>query len=137
MPILVDTSILLAAADAESESHLAARQLLEETPDALVLPVTVLPEIDYLVTVRLGVRAEVAVLRGLATSAFQLEPLLDADFTRAIELVEQYADSEIGLVDASIVAIAERLRIRRIATLDHRHFAIFRPRHCPAFELLP
>jgi hypothetical protein len=33
--------------------------------------------------------------------------------------------------------MAERLNVRRILTLDRRHFELIRPRHCPAFELLP
>src|SRR5438477_532166 len=44
---------------------------------------------------------------------------------------------EIRLVDASIVAIAERLRVTRLLTADRRHFSLIRPRHCPALELVP
>ena len=40
-------------------------------------------------------------------------------------------------VDASLVAIAERMEITTIATLDKRHFTVVRPAHCSAFELIP
>jgi predicted nucleic acid-binding protein len=51
--------------------------------------------------------------------------------------MRQYADSDIGFVDASIVAVAERLNVRKIVTLDRRHFGLIRPRHCEAFAILP
>jgi predicted nucleic acid-binding protein len=35
------------------------------------------------------------------------------------------------------VALAERLGVHSIATLDRRHFTIVRPKHVPGFELLP
>ena len=75
-------------------------------------------------------------LRGVATT-FELVDFTADDLDRAIELIEQYADAEIGLVDASVVAIAERLRIARILTLDRRRFSFVKPRHCTALELVP
>lgn len=42
-----------------------------------------------------------------------------------------------GGTDASIVAIAERLGVTQIATLDRRHFGVVRPNHVDAFTLLP
>jgi hypothetical protein len=53
------------------------------------------------------------------------------------ELVESYLDLPLGIVDAAVVAIAERLALKEIATLDHRHFSVVRPRHVRAFSLLP
>jgi predicted nucleic acid-binding protein len=53
------------------------------------------------------------------------------------ELVGQYADLGLGGVDASLVAVAERLDVREIATLDRRDFTVVRPAHCDGFELLP
>jgi hypothetical protein len=52
-------------------------------------------------------------------------------------LVRKYADFPLGAADASVIAVAERLKATRIATLDHRHFRTVRPAHCPAFDLLP
>lgn len=101
------------------------------------MPITVLPELDYLLMSRLGTQAELDILRSIRDGDFPIEPVTADDLGRSLELIEQYADSNIGLVDASIVAIAERLRITRILTLDVRHFRMFRPRHCEAFELAP
>lgn len=38
---------------------------------------------------------------------------------------------------ASVVAVAERLGLTEIATIDRRHFSVVRPRHIDAFTLLP
>jgi len=43
----------------------------------------------------------------------------------------------LGTTDASVIALAERLEITEIATLDRRHFTAVRPRHVEAFTLLP
>ena len=59
------------------------------------------------------------------------------DYARAIELVEKYADLPLDLVDASVIAIAERLEQDTIATLDRRHFSVVRPSHIEAFTLVP
>jgi hypothetical protein len=53
------------------------------------------------------------------------------------ELVNRYSDLNLGLVDASVVTVAERLGIVSLATLNHRDFVVVRPRHCDAFELIP
>jgi predicted nucleic acid-binding protein len=60
---------------------------------------------------------------------------LTGDLTRAAELLDRYRD--IGFVDASIVAMAERHEARRVATTDRRHFATIRPRHIASFDLVP
>jgi predicted nucleic acid-binding protein len=59
------------------------------------------------------------------------------DYARVRQLVAQYADLGLSFVDASVVAVAERLRETTIATLDHRHFSVVKPVHCESFELVP
>lgn len=59
------------------------------------------------------------------------------DWDRIAELVDTYADLHLGGVDASLVAVAERLVATDVATLDRRHFSVVRPRHVQAFNLLP
>jgi predicted nucleic acid-binding protein len=60
-----------------------------------------------------------------------------ADWTRVAELVEKYADLRLGLVDASVVAVAERFGVVTVATLNHRDFRVVRPKHAAALELVP
>jgi predicted nucleic acid-binding protein len=60
-----------------------------------------------------------------------------SDYSRVRELIVQYSDLSLSFVDASIVAVAERLEETTIATLGRRHFSVVRPLHCEAFTLLP
>ncbi|MGH9317044.1 MAG: PIN domain-containing protein [Thermoanaerobaculia bacterium] len=71
----------------------------------------------------------------LAAGELALENLSPADLTRSAQILEQH--DFLGFVDASIVAIAERLRLRSLVTTDRRDFRRVRPRHVAAFELLP
>ncbi len=48
---------------------------------------------------------------------------------------ETYLDLPLGIVDAAVAAIAERLGLTEIATLDYRHFTVISPRHVQAFTL--
>ena len=137
MSILVDTSGIIAISNAAEAQHQDVMNCVMSTTETLVVPVTVLPEADYLVTKYLGVQAAIAVLMSVAAREFHLESVTEADLPRIVELMRQYADSNIGFVDASIVAVAERLNIRKVLTLDRRHFGVIRPRHCPALDILP
>jgi predicted nucleic acid-binding protein len=66
-----------------------------------------------------------------------LAELTETDIARMTDLAERYADLRLGGTDASLIAIAERLGIRRIATFDRRHFTVVRPSHVEAFTLVP
>jgi predicted nucleic acid-binding protein len=103
----------------------------------LIVPVTVLPEVDYLVTQRAGTRVAIDLLARIIDSDVQVQQLESIDFPRIVQLMRQYADANIGFVDASIVAVAERFGVRNVLTLDRRHFGSIRPSHCPALTLLP
>jgi uncharacterized protein len=54
-----------------------------------------------------------------------------------VELVEKYTDFPLGAVDASVIAIAERLGADAIATIDRRHFTVVRPKYPISSALLP
>ena len=86
---------------------------------------------------RLGSETEALFLDSLANGEFELEAVDASDLARMAELVRRYADFPLGAADASVIAVSERLKTTRIATLDHRHFRAVRPVHCDAFELLP
>jgi hypothetical protein len=76
-------------------------------------------------------------LASMAPNAVQVESLSMEDLVRVNQILEQYADNQLDFTDAAIIAIAERLKINRIYTLDRRDFSIIRPTHCDYFELLP
>ena len=135
--ILVDTNILVAVANSRDNQHEMARDLLEGIPDRLLVPPTVIAEVCYLPSERAGAAAEVGFLRSFEAGDLELAELTLPDVRRMAELSEQYARLGLGGTDASIVAIAERLAIAQIATMDRRHFGVVRPRHVDAFALLP
>lgn len=135
MTLLFDTGPLYALADADDAWHERVRDWLEERREPMVVPVTVLPEVAYLLRTRLGGEVERRFVESLAAAELSVEPLRLEDLTRSAELLETYPD--IGFVDSTVVAMAERLHLNAVVTTDHRHFATIRPRHRPAFELLP
>jgi len=135
--ILVDTNILVAVANSRDTHHATALSLLEDLPDRLLVPPTVIAEVCYLLGERAGAAAEVGFLRSFEAGELELGELTLPDVRRMADLSQQYASLRLGGTDASMVAIAERLNIARIATLDRRHFGVVRPRHVDAFTLLP
>jgi predicted nucleic acid-binding protein len=135
MAILVDTGILYALADADDRWHEPASAWLEDVSELLIVSVTALPEVAYLLHTRLGAPAELAFVQSLAAGELELEDLRRQDLARCSEVMRRYP--EIGFVDASIAAIAERLKIEAIATTDRRHFQSIKPKHTKTFTLLP
>lgn len=103
----------------------------------MLVPPTVLAEASYLIKKYLGADAEVKFLRSFVTGDFQLVDITDEDMVRITDLCETYRDLPLGVTDASVVAIAERLHVRDITTLDRKHFSVVRPSHCKSFNLLP
>lgn len=137
MALVLDTGPVYALLDRRDSAHLACRRLIENTDEALVIPAPVLVEVDYWVNARLHPGIFVALLDDVVARAFRVEDLVDSDVRRVRDLCEQYADSDIGFVDAAVLAVVERLNEPKLATLDRRHFGLLRPRHVDALKLLP
>lgn len=134
--MIIDTSVLFAAIDSRDPAHAAAGAVIA-TPEPRLVPEPVVVEADWLIADRFGPEIELRFLRGLDEGKLVVEQVLAEDRLRAAGLIDQYRDLDLGYVDATIIAIAERLGESRIATLDRRHFSVVRPRHVTAFELLP
>jgi uncharacterized protein len=135
--LLCDTGVLLAAGNVKDHAHPACLRLLRQADGPLLVPSPVLGEIGYLLQSRVGPQAEVTFLKSFGDDGFHIAELEEHDIQRTAELVETYIDLPLGIVDAAVIAIAERLQLTEIATLDHRHFTVVRPRHTSAFVLLP
>lgn len=127
--IVVDTGPIMALLNDRDDHHERCRDFLAHHPGPLLLPTTVFTEVCML--------AEPAFLADVRAGLFTLLETTSADLDRIAEFVETYADLPLGTVDASVIALAERLNLPAVAALDHRHFSIVRPRHVPALELLP
>lgn len=137
MTLLVDAGPLVAVADRGDRNHARCVRLLEAATRPLVVPALVVTEVAYLLSRHLGSRAELEFGRSIARGELVVEPPAESDWERITELAEEYKDLSLGLVEASVVALAERLDAHTVATLDHRHFGVVRPRHVDAFELVP
>jgi len=119
--LLCDTGVLLAAGNVKDHAHQACLRLLRHAEGPLLVPSPVLGEIGYLLQSRVGPRAEVPFLRSFGGDGFKGAGLQGAGIGRMAELVETYLDLPLGIVDAAVAAVAERLGLTEIATLDHRH----------------
>jgi predicted nucleic acid-binding protein len=135
--MLVDSSFLYALSDRSDKNHLAAVQFLASLGANWIVPSTVLPELCYLLQSRISYRAMRDFAGLLAADQVPLVDIKPEAWLRVSELLARYADSRLDFVDATIIAMAELLDLTQIATFDRRHFRVIRPRHCPAFELLP
>ena len=135
--ILIDTSGLLAAIDRAQPGHEAAVAAIAADTGPFPLSPFVLAELDYLLGRRVGTNAQRALLADVSAGAYRLEPFSHADVGRATEIIDRYADLAIGLADASIVVLAERLGAHDLLTLDERHFRAVLGPHDKPFRLLP
>ena len=137
MAIIADTGPLYALADADDSWHASVKAFAGKNREPIIVPGPVVIEVCYLIFEHLGSTAERAFLQSLAAREMLLEQPVMKDLERTIEILKQYQDSEFGMVDATVMAMAERMGIQTVMTLDHRHFAVYRPRHVEAFNLVP
>lgn len=132
MSILADTSGLLVLLDADHELRPAARMLAQR--EDIIVPTSVLYEVGFMATTRLGADTAQTFLEDVVSGAYTSLAVDIVDMARALELTRHYHDARIGFVDATVVALAEHLRI---LTLHRRHFSLFKPKGLTHLELLP
>ncbi len=133
--VIADTGAIIALLDEDDKHHAAVVEVAQSFD--LLIPVTVIPEVDYLVTKYLGEAVVRSFLEAMTEGAFIYLPIEIEEIRRTTEIMARYSDIPIGFVDASLVALAESLNIPRILTLDRRHFNIIRPESIDYLELLP
>ena len=117
---IVDTGIVYALADKGDAWHPRAVESVGGFNGRLIVPLSVIPEACYLLNTYLGPSAEIAFLDALLRREMSVEPVTTPDVARAAAILKRYADANIGFVDASVVAVAERLGITTILTTDRR-----------------
>ncbi len=137
MALVLDTSVLLAALDAADPDHGPCAELISGASEDLIVPALVLGELDYWCHERLTPDAWLTFLEDVLSGAYSVDNPTHGDLARCHALQRTYADLKVGVVDASVLAVVERLGEPKLATLDHRHFGVMRPRHVEALELLP
>jgi uncharacterized protein len=135
LTVVLDTSVVVAFMNRRDEDHEKVVTWMEMTREDLVTTPLIVAEIDHLVSRGGGVGAAHAFYEDLTAGAYSVEWWPEA----VIEIVEVASNNpDIGLVEASLFALAARLGTMRIATLDERHFRAVRPLTGEAaFTLLP
>jgi len=124
-------------ANEQDRHHARCVEWFETAPGPLLLPAPILTEVCYLLERERGAAVEAAFLRSVRDEIFTLVALTREDLDRMAELVEIYSSLPLGAADASVIAVAERLKLPEVATLDRRHFTVVRPKHVDALTLLP
>jgi predicted nucleic acid-binding protein len=137
LALILDTGPLFAAMDRSDADHERCAALVESANEPIVIPAPVIVEIDWLSGQRLLPDAFLSLLEDIRDKRLAVEDLRIDDYERVRELVDRYRELRLGFVDAAVLSIVERLREAKLATLDHPHFAVVRPRHVPTLRLLP
>lgn len=137
MALVADSGAIYALYDSRDEHHFAVTEVIDQELETIIVPMATLAEIDYLLRERLGNRAVLRFLEGIKAGWYSLEPLTSLDLSRCQSLLQTYGDLNLGLADGAVVATAERLKTRRILTVDERHFRAVRAADGKPFTLLP
>lgn len=137
MTVIADTGALYALVDRSDAWHARVVAWWTRNREPVVVPVSVIPEVTYLLQTRIGAAAEIGFVQAIVDGEFTIESVEADDFDRAVNIMQQYADLPLGFVDATVVAVAERLEAREILSTDRRHFGVVRPQHARGFVLSP
>ena len=140
-PIIADTGGLLRALARTTDNNPSFPDFETALTSAslVIVPALVLAEVDYFL------RDQRAAMRKLIAEIFdpgtryEYELPLPSDLVRALELDAKFKDLNLGLVDGTIAALAERREVYRVLTTDRRDFSALRvgPRLLRALEILP
>lgn len=136
MATVADTSFVVAVALVTEEAHQTCVAVYKRQ-GIIYLPQTTLAEVMYLITREAGNAVAAQFILTLSNTKYRIEALTSEDIQRSGEIVQQYADSRVDFVDATVIAVAERRNITEILTLDNRDFRMVRPKHHSHFTILP
>jgi predicted nucleic acid-binding protein len=120
--VIAGTGPLYALIDRSDVWHARVTAWWTAQPRHVRVPITVLPEVCHLLQARISAQAEQAFVRSVADGELIIEPVESDDVMRASALMREYLDFPLGFVDATVIAVAERLGAREILTTDRRHF---------------
>lgn len=137
MNSLLDSGFLYALIDSSDQHHSAVHAVLLEHRGRILLPVPAITEVAFLIQKNCGLSALANFFDSIEKIDYEIENPETTDYLRVVEILRKYNDSNLDFIDALIFAMAERLNITRILTVDRRHFGMFSPTHCAAFEILP
>ncbi len=133
--ILLDTGPIVAFFDASDHYHHACIELLKTVNEPLVTTWPVLTEAFYLLG--FSWRAQDNLWEFIVRGGVEILSLNDIQQSRCRQLMEKYNDLPMDLADGSLVVLAESQKVKKIFTLDHKDFNLYKPSHIKFFTLLP
>lgn len=137
MALVADSGAVYALYDRDDNHHKAVKAVVNREFGPLLVPMAILAEIDYLLRTRLGTLATQRFVEGVVKGIFSLEPFTLADAQYCQRMLTRYAELDLGLADAAVIATAERLHIFQILTVDEGDFRAVQTQRGNAFKLLP
>jgi uncharacterized protein len=123
---VLDTSVVYAQMDRKDAHHAAVSAWIEDQGDELITTPLAVAEMDYLLTRVGGAVAAAALRNDLKAGTYEVH-WWPAALAESLAVAERHASMGLGLVDASLVALAAEVSTTRIATLDERHFRVLPP----------
>ncbi|MEV0296768.1 PIN domain-containing protein [Nocardia sp. NPDC050710] len=135
MTLIVDANVLVAVMNRRDKRHAEMRAVLAGRADDFVVTPYVVAEVTYLLQKYAGAQAEIQFMEAVRDGVFR-EEFEAVDTQRIIELMKQFASYPLGAADASLIAVAERLDIRDIATADN-HFRAVKTAGLEYINVLP
>jgi predicted nucleic acid-binding protein len=133
---LIDAGPLLAAINRNDQWHAAAAALLRRLDCPFYTTLAVLTEAMHLLGRYTGPTGQAALWRMILRGDLIVEHPTPHDLRRMAELMARYADRPMDFADASLTAIAERLALERIVTIDRADFSIYRLRDRQPFVIV-
>lgn len=121
MKILVDTGPLVSAINEDDPAHRMASAIVTHLRRAAIVPAPVMVEVDHLARRRVNDDAARRFMKTLVGGAHEIAFMTQGLMRRAAELDSRYADLNLGLVDACVMAFAERHEMP-ILTFDFTDF---------------
>ncbi len=140
-PIVADTGGLLRAlaCTRDGEPSFPEYETVLTSASAVILPGLVLAEVDYFLRENRGAMRKLVGEVFDPGTRYEYELPVPSDVVRALEIDAKFKNLNLGLVDGTVAAVAERRQVYRVLTTDRRDFSAIRigPRFTRALDLLP
>lgn len=133
---LTDAGPLVALLDRGEADHPRCVAALSVLSAPLLTTWPALTEAMYLLGDAGGWKAQSALWKLLERADLVLAELDSSAIERARTLMEKYRDLPMDLADATLVAVAEARKLKRVFTLD-RDFQVYRLGGRSGFEIVP
>lgn len=133
--LLADAGPLVALIHRDDRHHERCAAVFQALREPLATVWPAFTEAMYLLN--FSFEAQEALWEWIDRGVLHLLPLEGEDIPRMRALMRKYRDLPMDLADAALVCMAERLRTRRIFSLDRRDFGIYKPARIRRFTVLP